>query len=84
MDPRIAMADGIRKYFRYIGSLTTPPCTEGVVWTVMEKVQTVSPDQVKLLKHAVVEEKNARRLQKVNGRVVFYFDPFSRRSVAAE
>ncbi|KAL0555444.1 hypothetical protein IC582_009389 [Cucumis melo] len=84
MDPRIAMVDGIRKYFRYIGSLTTPPCTEGVIWSVMEKVQTVSPDQVKILKDAVKEEKNARPLQKVNGREVFYFDPSSRGSVAAE
>ncbi|KAL0555443.1 hypothetical protein IC582_009388 [Cucumis melo] len=83
VDPRVARLDG-RKYFRYIGSLTTPPCTEGVIWTVMEKVQTVAPYQVELLKQALVEEKNARPLQKINGRNVFYFDPFSWQSVAAE
>lgn len=33
-------------YWRYKGSLTTPPCSEGVTWTVMKKVATISRSQL--------------------------------------
>jgi carbonic anhydrase len=35
-----------RQMFRYAGSLTTPPCTEGVRWHVMQSPTTVSQQQV--------------------------------------
>merc|ERR1712146_690946 len=33
-------------YMRYSGSLTTPPCSENVVWTMLGHVHEVSPQQV--------------------------------------
>ncbi|KAK7396220.1 hypothetical protein VNO78_17070 [Psophocarpus tetragonolobus] len=68
---------GSRKYYRYIGSLTTPPCTEGVVWTIVKKVRTVSREQLRALKGAVHHgyEENARPTQELEGRQVWLYRP---------
>lgn len=42
INPKQIKLDG-KKYYRYIGSLTTPPCTEDVVWTIDRKVIKISP-----------------------------------------
>ncbi|KAL6979349.1 carbonic anhydrase, partial [Sarracenia purpurea var. burkii] len=68
---------GSRKYYRYIGSLTVPPCTQNVVWTIGSKIRTVSEEQVRLLREAVHDgqETNARPLQPLNRRPVELYRP---------
>ena len=36
----------LRTHYRYLGSLTTPPCTEGVKWVVMSETVTVSDEDM--------------------------------------
>lgn len=55
-----------RGYYTYMGSLTTPPCSEGVQWVVMRQPLTVSPEQIDLF--ARIYPMNARPLQSVGGR----------------
>ncbi|RHY38438.1 hypothetical protein DYB38_011503 [Aphanomyces astaci] len=55
--------------FRYSGSLTTEPFTEGVEWNVLQKVHTLSKAQLKQWSN-VINLPNARELQALNGRVV--------------
>lgn len=58
-----------RAYFFYQGSLTTPPCTEGVRWLVMQEPITMSSDQIDALREAIGFD-NYRPTQALNGRVV--------------
>jgi carbonic anhydrase len=64
-----ALLPSDRDYYRYNGSLTTPPCSEGVWWLVMKQQKTVSPEQVQRFAN-VLGFANNRPLQPVNARVV--------------
>jgi len=56
------------KYLQYVGSLTTPPCTEGVVWIVLRQPVSASAEQIALFRKLV--GMNARPTQPVNGRLI--------------
>ncbi len=58
-----------RDYYRFDGSLTTPPCSEGVRWLVMKDPITASEEQVEKFAKAV-HEHNARPVQPVGARVI--------------
>ncbi|XP_010916593.1 alpha carbonic anhydrase 7 isoform X2 [Elaeis guineensis] len=76
VDPR-DVRKGSSEYYRYMGSLTAPPCTEGVVWIIIRKVRTVTQQQVNLLREAVHDDvgMNARPLQPINNRSVGLYRP---------
>ena len=56
-------------YYRFSGSLTTPPCTEGVRWIVLEQPVTASEEQIEKL-HSTMHHDNNRPVQPLNGRVI--------------
>ncbi len=55
-----------RTTWRYAGSLTTPPCTEGVSWLVMTEPATVSEEQIEAF--SAIFSGNYRPVQPRNGR----------------
>lgn len=57
-----------RDYFTFMGSLTTPPCSEGVLWLVMKEPVQASPAQMALFSR--LYPLNARPIQPGSGRII--------------
>jgi carbonic anhydrase len=65
---------GKKSSFRYPGSLTTPPCTEGVSWNILSTPITMSVEQIEKFQGVFSGEEfpngNARPTQPLGDRVV--------------
>jgi len=57
-----------RRYFTYMGSLTTPPCSEGVLWLVLQQPVPVAQDQIGVFSR--LYPMNARPVQQASGRLI--------------
>lgn len=58
-----------KQFYRFSGSLTTPPCSEGVIWVVMKVPMTASKSQIDAFKK-IIGHGNNRPIQPLNGRIV--------------
>lgn len=58
-----------KTYWRFSGSLTTPPCSEGVTWIVLKQPLTVSAEQLARFTQTMHHDNN-RPVQSLHGRVV--------------
>ncbi|XP_043115098.1 carbonic anhydrase 4b [Puntigrus tetrazona] len=77
LDMLILPHDELDRYFRYQGSLTTPGCSEAVVWTIFEKTIPLSREQLAAFSELMFSDGTAmvntfRPVQLRNGREVFY------------
>ena len=78
------------KYWHYNGSFTTPPCTEGVKWWVLEKPVTISQAQLTAFEeygwgnaNYKAGEGNNRIVQPLNDRTLYYRDSSSNAAALA-
>jgi carbonic anhydrase len=69
IEPLNLLPEG-RDHFRYNGSLTTPPCTEGITWLVLTETSTFGPKQVERFIELIGAD--SRPLQPLNGRLVLH------------
>ena len=57
-----------RSYYTYMGSLTTPPCSEGVLWMVMKQPAQIAAEQIGIFSR--LYPMNARPVQSIKGRLI--------------
>jgi len=58
-----------KDYYKFMGSLTTPPCSEQVKWFVLKTPQTASKAQIEAMSKQIAK-KNNRPIQPTNGREI--------------
>ena len=63
-----ALLPADRRYYTYMGSLTTPPCTEGVLWIVLQQPIRISPEQRAIFVR--LYPMNARPVQPTSDRLI--------------
>ena len=70
IDPETLLPPDYHKpdFYTLAGSLTTPPCSEGVQWYLLSEVITISTAQLEQLKS--FHTNNARVAQDLNGRAI--------------
>ncbi|KAH9525681.1 Carbonic anhydrase 14 [Bulinus truncatus] len=68
-------------YYRYLGSLTTPPCTENIIWSIFAVPQVISKQQLDKFRELGLSTEpnpyvggNVRPLQPLDNRVIFTND----------
>ncbi|XP_067222009.1 carbonic anhydrase 4b [Chanodichthys erythropterus] len=77
LDMLIPSHDKLEKYYRYQGSLTTPACSEAVVWTIFEEPIPLSREQLSAFSNLTFHDGTAmvntyRPVQLRYAREVFY------------
>jgi carbonic anhydrase len=68
LNPAALLPTRRTNFYTYAGSLTTPPCSEGIAWYVLAEPITFSAEQLVALK--ALYDRNIRLPQPLNGRVV--------------
>ncbi len=59
-----------KDYYKTMGSLTTPPCSENVLWIIFKNPQTASKAQIEAM-HKEINKDNNRPIQPTNGREIY-------------
>ncbi len=67
LDPARFLPKTLQHFYTYAGSLTTPPCTEGIQWYVLSEPIEISAQQIEAFTQKYYYD-NARVEQKLNGR----------------
>ncbi|NXU78957.1 CAH6 anhydrase, partial [Oreotrochilus melanogaster] len=76
LDVQAMLPENLSHFYRYQGSLTTPPCFESVTWTIFHSPIVLSHTQISLLESTLLDWQNRtlrndyRHAQPLNHRVV--------------
>ncbi len=68
VDASAILPGSTERYLRFMGSLTTPPCSEGVHWHMLSEPITMSAEQIAAFR--AIYDGNARPIQDENNRLV--------------